>query len=112
MALEDSVAHQLLNTLQVTEISLHSVVSPAGGVSELSGGSYSRQPAQLKQAVGRARLMQDDAVFTLNVGHSPKAIGFWNGPAFVGFEELTNKPDVRVDGAQLTIEAAHTGISM
>lgn len=109
--LEDVTAHQMLNAVTVTHVSLHSVVAPAGGANELSGGDYERRPVTLAPAASRKRLLSADAVFNLSVGHQPRAIGFWDGTTFKGYQELPVKPTIVVEDATYTCPAAGTGLS-
>jgi hypothetical protein len=112
MALEDSTVHQMLNALTVTHVSLHSVVAPAGGASELTGHDYGRLPMTLAAAAARKRLLSADAVFNLGPGHAPKAIGFWNNAAFLGYSTLSLQPTIVVDDATYTCPAATTGLQI
>lgn len=112
MALEDSTAHQMLNALTLTHVSLHSVVAPAGGASELTGHDYGRLPMTFANAAARKRLIQSDAVFNLGPGHAPKAIGFWNNTTFLGYSVLPVQPTIVVDDATYTCPAASTGLQI
>ena len=110
--LEDSAAHAMLNAITITHVSLHSVDAPAGGSNELTGGDYARLPRTLQPAASRKRLLNTDAVFMLDAGHAPKAIGFWNNSTFVGYRVLPVQPVIAVNDATYTCPAASTGLAI
>lgn len=110
--LETSAAHLMLAAITVTHVSLHSVVAPAGGADELTGGDYARLARTLQPAASRKRLLNADAVFNLDTGHAPKAIGFWNGATFVGYQVLPVQPVAAVNDATYTCPAASTGLAI
>lgn len=112
MALEDSTAHQMLNALTLTHVSLHSVTAPAGGANEITGGDYARVAMTFAAAAGRKKLIATDAVFNLDPGHAPKAIGFWNNTTFLGYSTLSLQPTIVVNDATYTCPAASTGLQI
>lgn len=112
MPLEDSTAHQMLNAVTLTHVSLHSSTTPAGGANELTGGDYARLSMTFAAAGGRKKLIESDAVFTLAIGHAPKAIGFWNGATFLGYSVLPVQPTIVVEDATYTCPAASTGLQI
>jgi hypothetical protein len=110
--IEDAAVHIMLNALTLTQVSLHSVDAPAGGSDEITGGDYARlDKAFAGPAANRKRLIESDAVFNLDAGHTPKSIGFWGGETFLGYIKLAVQPDIAVNDTTYTCPAAETGLT-
>ena len=107
-----AVKNTMMDTIQVTHLSLHSAnPSDLGTDYELTSTPYSRQTATLAASIDGTRNLTGEVLFNVDTGDEVSHIGYWDNTTFVGWVELPFT-DVATEPKELSLKPENNGLSV
>ena len=106
-----TIVAEILNSLSITHIGLHSdVTGDTGLLNELNSINYARTVCSFSQPTGGARVLENTVSFTLSGGDSVSYVSYWNNNSFVMSQQtdlavfsISGKFEVRATDTVLTL---------
>lgn len=112
LIINPAVASNILDSLSITHVGLHSGVTGSdGSLNEITSISYARQPCSFSQATNGERVLSASVNFSMSGGDSVDYISYWGGSSFILSQQLSEIATFSIAG-KFEVRAGDTVITL